>query len=68
VLSHDQENDPYIVALIAASAALTLSGLPFMARSAPPASVYQRRVCAHPLITPIRNPQLDLVSRARAML
>src|SRR6204780_842822 len=29
VLSHDQENDPDIVAMIAASAALTLSGLPF---------------------------------------
>ena len=30
VLSHDLENDPDIVALIAASAALTLSGAPFM--------------------------------------
>jgi polyribonucleotide nucleotidyltransferase len=30
VLSHDQENDPDIVAMIAASAALTLSGAPFM--------------------------------------
>ncbi len=30
VLSHDLENDPDIVALVAASAALTLSGLPFM--------------------------------------
>ena len=30
VLSHDLENDPDIVALIGASAALTLSGLPFM--------------------------------------
>src|SRR4029079_7328725 len=30
VLSHDQENDPDIVALVAASAALTLSGVPFM--------------------------------------
>ena len=30
VLSHDQENDSDIVAMIAASAALTLSGLPFM--------------------------------------
>src|SRR5665213_736161 len=29
VLSHDMENDPDIVALIAASAALTLSGIPF---------------------------------------
>ena len=29
-LSHDQENDPDIVAMVAASAALVLSGLPFM--------------------------------------
>src|SRR5271154_1356070 len=30
VLSHDQENDPDIVAMVAASAALTISGAPFM--------------------------------------
>ncbi len=30
VVSHDLENDPDIVALVGASAALTLSGLPFM--------------------------------------
>jgi polyribonucleotide nucleotidyltransferase len=30
VLSHDLENDPDIVALVAASAALTLSGVPFL--------------------------------------
>jgi polyribonucleotide nucleotidyltransferase len=30
VLSHDQENDSDIVAMVAASAALTLSGVPFM--------------------------------------
>src|SRR4051794_5737877 len=30
VLSHDLENDPDIVALVGASAALTLSGIPFM--------------------------------------
>jgi len=30
VLSHDLENDPDIVAMVAASCALTLSGLPFM--------------------------------------
>ncbi|MFI4962016.1 MAG: polyribonucleotide nucleotidyltransferase, partial [Hyphomicrobiales bacterium] len=30
VLSHDLENDPDIVAMVAASAALTLSGAPFM--------------------------------------
>jgi polyribonucleotide nucleotidyltransferase len=30
VLSHDMENDPDIVSLIAASAALTISGIPFL--------------------------------------
>ena len=30
VLSHDMENDPDIVSMVAASAALTLSGIPFM--------------------------------------
>jgi len=30
VLSHDMENDPDIVAMVASSAALTLSGIPFM--------------------------------------
>jgi polyribonucleotide nucleotidyltransferase len=30
VLSHDLENDPDVVALVAASAALTISGIPFM--------------------------------------
>ncbi|MGF1455741.1 MAG: polyribonucleotide nucleotidyltransferase [Alphaproteobacteria bacterium] len=30
VLSHDMENDPDVVAMVAASAALTISGLPFM--------------------------------------
>jgi polyribonucleotide nucleotidyltransferase len=30
VLSHDMENDPDIVAMVAASAALTLSGIPFL--------------------------------------
>ena len=30
VLSHDMENDPDVVGMVAASAALTLSGMPFM--------------------------------------
>ena len=30
VLSHDMENDPDVVAMIAASAALTISGIPFL--------------------------------------
>ena len=38
VLSHDMENDPDILALVAVSAALTLSGIPFMGPVAAPAS------------------------------
>jgi len=34
VLSHDMETDPDVLGLIAASAALTLSGVPFMGQSA----------------------------------
>ena len=30
MLSHDLENDPDIVAMVGASAALTISGIPFM--------------------------------------
>ena len=39
VMSFDGESEPDIVAMIAASAALTLSACPSWARSAPPASV-----------------------------
>ena len=38
VLSHDLVNDPDVVAMIAASAALTISGVPFMVRSPAAAS------------------------------
>ena len=49
VLSHDLENDPDIVAMVAASAALTLSGVPFMGPiGARPRRLHQRRVRAQP--------------------
>jgi polyribonucleotide nucleotidyltransferase len=38
VLSHDMENDPDILALVASSAALTISGVPFMGPIGAPAS------------------------------
>ena len=38
VLQHDMENNPDVLSMVAASAALTISGVPFMGRSAPPAS------------------------------
>ena len=53
VLSHDLENDPDIVAMVAASAALTLSGVPFMGPiGARPRRLHQRRVRAQPADRP----------------
>ena len=47
VLSHDLENDPDIVAMVAASAALTLSGAPFMGPiGARPRRLHQQRIRA----------------------
>ena len=47
VLRHDLENDPDIVAMVAASAALTLSGVPFMGPiGARARRLHQRRVRA----------------------
>src|ERR1700732_2394723 len=62
VLSHDQENDPDIVAMVAASAALTLSGAPFMgpiggARVGFSNSEY----VLNPTIDEMKESQLDLV-------
>ena len=49
VMSHDQENDPDIVAMVATSAALTLSGAPFMGPiGARPRRLHQRRIRAQP--------------------
>ena len=49
VLSHDLENDPDIVGMVAASAALTLSGVPFMGPiGARPRRLHQRQLRAEP--------------------
>jgi polyribonucleotide nucleotidyltransferase len=61
-LSHDLENDPDIVAMVAASAALTLSGIPFMgpigaARVGHIAGEYK----LNPQIDEMINSSLDLV-------
>jgi polyribonucleotide nucleotidyltransferase len=61
-LSHDMENDPDIVALVAASAALTLSGIPFMgpigaARVGMIAGEYK----LNPQVDEMVNSSLDLV-------
>ena len=49
VLSHDLENDPDIVSMVGASAALTISGLPFMGPDRSRSGrIHQRRVCPEP--------------------
>jgi len=62
VLSHDLENDPDVVAMVASSAALTLSGIPFMgpigaARVGFIAGEYK----LNPQIDEMPNSALDLV-------
>jgi polyribonucleotide nucleotidyltransferase len=62
VLSHDLENDPDIVALIAASAALTISGIPFMGPIAGCRVGYRNgQYVLNPQIDDLKDGQLDLV-------
>jgi polyribonucleotide nucleotidyltransferase len=62
VLSHDMENDPDILGLIAASAALTLSGVPFMGPiGAARVGVIGGEVKANPTIEEMKESVLDLV-------
>src|SRR6201992_261322 len=62
VLSHDQENDPDVVAMVAASAALTLSGLPFMGPiGAARVGDINGEYVLNPLIDTYPESQLELV-------
>jgi polyribonucleotide nucleotidyltransferase len=62
VLSHDMENDPDIVALIASSAALTLSGLPFRGPIAAARVGYiDGKYVLNPMIDEMPESALDLV-------
>src|SRR3954447_14219952 len=62
VLSHDQENDPDIVAMVAASAALTLSGVPFMGPiGAARVGFAHNEYILNPTIDEMKESQLDLV-------
>src|SRR3954464_13597031 len=62
VLSHDQENDPDIVAMVAASAALTLSGAPFMGPiGGARAAFVNNEYVLNPTIDEMKESQLDLV-------
>jgi len=62
VLSHDQENDPDILAMIGASAALTLSGVPFMGPiGAARVGFINGEYVLNPLTTDYAKSRLDLV-------
>ena len=62
VLSHDMENDPDIVALIGASAALTLSGIPFFGPVAAARVGYENgQYILNPTIAQSEGATLDLV-------
>jgi polyribonucleotide nucleotidyltransferase len=62
VLSHDLENDPDIVAMVAASAALTISGIPFMGPiGAARVGYINGEYVLNPLIDTYPDSRLDLV-------
>jgi polyribonucleotide nucleotidyltransferase len=62
VLSHDMENDPDIVAMVAASAALTLSGVPFLGPiGAARVGVIDGQFVLNPMIDEMAKSDLDLV-------
>ena len=62
VLSHDQENDSDIVALIATSAAITLSGLPFMGPlGAAKIAMIDNKFVANPTLGEMKDSNLELV-------
>src|SRR5689334_3321873 len=62
VLSHDLENDPDILAMVAASAALTLSGAPFMGPiGAERVGFINNEFVLNPQIDEMQESQLDLV-------
>src|SRR5262249_7117494 len=62
VLSHDMENDPDIVAMVAASAALTLSGAPFMGPiGAARVAFTDNEYVLNPTLDEMKESKLDLV-------
>jgi polyribonucleotide nucleotidyltransferase len=62
VLSHDLENDPDILGMVAASAALTLSGLPFLGPiAASRVGMIGGKLILNPMIDEMAKSDLDLV-------
>ncbi len=67
VLSHDLENDPDIVALVGASAALTLSGIPFMGPIGGARMGYiDDEYVINPTLQQMADTKLDLVVAGRS--
>ncbi|HWM83058.1 MAG TPA: polyribonucleotide nucleotidyltransferase [Pseudolabrys sp.] len=61
-LSHDLENDPDVLAMVAASAALTLSGVPFMGPiGAARVGFVNNEYVLNPTLDEMKESQLDLV-------
>ncbi len=62
VLSHDLENDPDVLAMVAASAALTLSGVPFMGPvGAARVGIINGALKLNPTVEEMKTSSLDLV-------
>lgn len=62
VLCHDMENDPDVVAMIGASAALTLSGLPFLGPiGAARVGYIDGQLVLNPTLDQVKESDLDLV-------
>jgi polyribonucleotide nucleotidyltransferase len=62
VLSHDLENDPDIIALVGASAALTISGIPFMGPIAGARVGYvDGKYVLNPTAADLERSELDLI-------
>ena len=62
VLSHDLENDPDIVAMVATSAALTISGVPFLGPiGAARVGYIEGKYVLNPMIDEMSESSLDLV-------
>lgn len=62
VLSHDMENDPDVVAMVATSAALTISGVPFLGPiGAARVGVVEGEYVLNPMIDEMSESKLDLV-------
>ena len=62
VLSHDQDNDSDIISIIAASAALTISGLPFLGPlGASKVGIVNDKFILNPTISELKESDLELV-------